>query len=177
MPKLSAGLLLYRQSDGEVEVFLVHPGGPFWKKKDDGAWSIPKGEYEPEEDPVSVALREFQEEVGSPPPVTEAALLELGLVKQPSRKELRVWTAEGDVDATNIKSNMFEMEWPPKSGKREEFPEVDRAGWFVLETAKRKLLSGHVEFLSRLAANLGVSFDPAVAPEQPEGPQQSLFEE
>ena len=159
MPRHSAGLLLYRTATPVVEVFIVHPGGPFWKNKDDGAWSIPKGEHEVEDEPIAAAFREFQEEVGTPPPVSADDLIELGAIKQRSGKLLAVWAAPGDVDADDIKSNTFELEWPPKSGRTQEFPEVDRAGWFTLAGARQKLLPGHVEFLDRLADYLKAPAD------------------
>ncbi len=149
MPKLSAGLLVYRRTGGELEVLIVHPGGPFWAKKDDGAWSVPKGEYEPDEDPLEVALREFEEEIGAEPP-DHATAVSLGELRQPSGKVVRAWAVEGDLDVSETRSNMFEMEWPPRSGRTQEFPEVDRAGWFGLEEARRKLLRGQVGFLDRL---------------------------
>jgi predicted NUDIX family NTP pyrophosphohydrolase len=149
MPKLSAGLLLYRRTNGEVEVLLVHPGGPFWAKKDDGAWSIPKGEYERGEDPLEVAIREFEEEIGVPPPQASEAV-PLGELRQPSGKRLSAWALEGRLDVDEVHSNTFPMEWPPRSGRMQEFPEVDRAAWFDLETARRKLLKGQVAFLDRL---------------------------
>ena len=149
MPKLSAGLLVYRRTGGELEVLLVHPGGPFWAKKDDGAWSVPKGEYEPDEDPLEVALREFEEEIGAEPP-DHATAVSLGELRQPSGKVVRAWAVEGDLDVSEVRSNTFEMEWPPRSGRTQEFPEVDRAGWFGLEEARRKLLRGQVGFLDRL---------------------------
>jgi predicted NUDIX family NTP pyrophosphohydrolase len=144
--KRSAGILLYRAR----EVLLVHPGGPFWARKDAGAWSIPKGEYEEGDDPRSAALREFEEELGSPLPAgTE--LVELGTVKQKSGKRITAYTAEGDLDAAAISSNTFEMEWPPRSGRMQEFPEVDRAGWFSIDEAREKLNPAQAEFLVRLA--------------------------
>ena len=149
MPKLSAGLLVYRRTGGELEVLLVHPGGPFWAKKDGGAWSVPKGEYEPEEDPLEVALREFKEEIGAEPP-DHARAVSLGELRQPSGKVVTAWAVEGDLDVSEVRSNTFEMEWPPRSGRTQEFPEVDRAGWFGLEEARRKLLRGQVGFLDRL---------------------------
>jgi predicted NUDIX family NTP pyrophosphohydrolase len=149
VPKLSAGLLVYRSIDGDQEVLLVHPGGPFWAKKDDGAWSVPKGEYEPGEDPLAVALREFREELGMDPPDTGAPV-PLGEIRQPGGKRVTAWALEGDVDVSDVRSNTFEMEWPPGSGRTGEFPEVDRAAWFGLEDARRKLLRGQVDFLDRL---------------------------
>jgi predicted NUDIX family NTP pyrophosphohydrolase len=150
VPKLSAGLLVYRRTDGGIEVLLVHPGGPFWTKKDDGAWSVPKGEYEPDEDPLQVALREFEEETGQPPPDHSDAEW-LGEQRQPSGKVVSAWAVQGDVDVSDIRSNTFEMEWPPRSGRTREFPEVDRADWFDLDQARRKLLRGQVGFLDRIA--------------------------
>jgi predicted NUDIX family NTP pyrophosphohydrolase len=149
VPKLSAGLLVYRRTGGGLEVLLVHPGGPFWAKKDDGAWSVPKGEYESDEDPLEVALREFAEEIGAEPP-DHATAVSLGELRQPSGKVVRAWAVEGDLDVSEVRSNTFEMEWPPRSGRTQEFPEVDRAGWFGLEEARRKLLRGQVGFLDRL---------------------------
>lgn len=150
MPKLSAGLLVYRRSDRGLEILLVHPGGPYWAKKDDGAWSIPKGEYEPDEDPLEVALREFEEEIGKTPP-DPAGAVSLGELRQPSGKVVSAWALEGDVDVTEVQSNTFEMEWPPRSGRTREVPEVDRAGWFGLEEARRKLLRGQLGFIDRLS--------------------------
>lgn len=149
MPKLSAGLLAYRRTGAELEVLLVHPGGPFWAKKDEGAWSVPKGEHEPSEDPLEVARREFEEEIGQAPPVG-SELVWLGELRQPSGKVVSAWTIEGDLDVREVRSNSFEMEWPPRSGRTQEFPEVDRAGWFGLEEARRKILRGQLGFLDRL---------------------------
>ena len=146
--KLSAGILLYRLQNGEAEVFLVHPGGPFWAKKDEGAWSIPKGEYEVGEDPLEVAQREFLEETGFE---FDGPLHPLTALKQPSGKTISAWAMEGDVDATALTSNTFTLEWPPKSGKVREFPEVDRGAWFDLPTARIKLLAGQRGFLDQLA--------------------------
>ena len=143
--KQSAGILLHRGG----EVLLVHPGGPFWAKKDAGAWSIPKGEYEEGDDPRAAALREFEEELGSALPAgTE--LVELGTVKLKSGKRITAFAAEGDLDAETISSNTFEMEWPPRSGRMQAFPEVDRAGWFSIEEAREKLNPAQAEFLVRL---------------------------
>ncbi len=149
MPKRSAGILMYRGSGDALELLLVHPGGPFWVKKDAGAWSIPKGEYE-DDDPRACALREFEEELGSPLP-DGAELTDLGTVKLKSGKQITAYAAEGDLDAGAITSNTFTMEWPPRSGKTQEFPEVDRAGWFDLETASEKLNPSQAELLVRLA--------------------------
>lgn len=127
-------------------------GGPYWARKDDGAWSIPKGEYDGDEDALGAARREFAEELGSPPP--EHGYLELGEVRQASGKRVTAWAVEGDLDADAIVSNVFELEWPPRSGRRQSFPEIDRAAWFDLDAARPKLVKGQVEFLDRLAATL-----------------------
>lgn len=148
MGKLSAGIVLYRWRGGELEVFLVHPGGPFWMKKDAGAWSIPKGEYEPVDDAFAAALREFEEETGSPCPKGEAHFLDT--VKLSSGKVISAWAIEGDCDARGIRSNSFSMEWPPKSGKMQEFPEVDRAEWFGFTAAREKIHPMQEAFLGRL---------------------------
>ncbi|TCL71097.1 NUDIX domain-containing protein [Rhizobium sp. BK251] len=145
--KLSAGILMYRKTDGEIFVLLVHPGGPFWAKRDDGAWSIPKGEHDPSEEPEAAARREFAEELGR---VAEGNLLPLGELRQNSGKRVTAFAVQGDFDASAIKSNMFEMEWPPHSGKLQPFPEVDRAGWFSLADARRKIIAGQAPFLDRL---------------------------
>jgi predicted NUDIX family NTP pyrophosphohydrolase len=150
MPKLSAGLLLYRVREGAVEVLLVHPGGPFWAKKDLGAWTIPKGEYEQGQDPLAAALREFEEETGQQPP--RERLLELGSIRQRSGKILTAWAAAGDLDPAAVTSNTFSMEWPPRSGVQREFPEVDRAGWFDPDLARDKLLAAQAELVDRLLA-------------------------
>lgn len=148
MSKLSAGILLYRKSNGGLEVFLVHPGGPFWKNKDLGAWSMPKGEYETGEDPLAAAKREFAEETGHPLP--DGELVPLTELKQPSGKIVSAWAIEGDC-SVDIRSNLFTLEWPPNSGKTEQFPEVDRAGWFEIAQARAKLLPGQYGFLDQLA--------------------------
>jgi predicted NUDIX family NTP pyrophosphohydrolase len=145
--KETAGILLYRVRQGAFEVFLVHPGGPFWMKKDAGAWSIPKGETEAEEDFLHAAKREFHEETGFS---LDGNFIALTPLKQRGGKTVHAWAVEGDVDAQSIKSNLFSMEWPPRSGKHAEFPEVDRAGWFTLEAAKEKILPGQAEFLEEL---------------------------
>jgi predicted NUDIX family NTP pyrophosphohydrolase len=142
--KRSAGVLL-RRSDGRV--LLVHPGGPFWARRDDGAWSIPKGEHGEEEDPEVCARREFSEELGV---AVEGALVDLGTVRQKNRKEVRAFYGSGDVDVSLVVSNTFEMEWPPRSGRRQEFPEIDRAEWFTVEKARAKLNPAQAEFLDRL---------------------------
>jgi predicted NUDIX family NTP pyrophosphohydrolase len=149
VPKMSAGILMYRRSDGRIEVLLVHPGGPYWAKRDDGAWSLPKGEYEPCEDPLEAAVREFGEELGSEPP-DRAEAVPLGQLRQPSGKVVSAWAVEGDLDVSESRSNTFEMEWPPRSGRSREFPEVDRASWFDVPAARRKLLRGQLGFLDRL---------------------------
>jgi predicted NUDIX family NTP pyrophosphohydrolase len=151
MPKRSAGLLLYRRNK-ELEVFLVHPGGPFWAKRDLGAWSIPKGEYEVDEEPLAAARREFEEETGFP---ATGNFIELGELKQPGGKVVSAWAFEGDFDANNLRSNAFAMEWPPRSGRKIEFPEVDRGCWYSIEDAKQRLLPGQCEFLNRLLRSLG----------------------
>jgi predicted NUDIX family NTP pyrophosphohydrolase len=148
----SAGILLYRVGSGAPEVLLVHPGGPFWARRDAGAWSIPKGEYLEGEDPRACALREFEEETGAKLPPGE--LLELGAVRQKGGKEVSAWAAEGDLDADSIRSNTFTMEWPPRSGRSAEFPEVDRAGWFGVDAAREKLVAAQAEFLDRLLERL-----------------------
>ena len=152
MAKRSAGLILYRRREGGVEVFLVHPGGPFWAKKDLGAWSIPKGEYEEGESALQAAVREFGEETGFQ---VEGAMLELGSVKQAGGKLVSAWALEGDCDPAQLTSNLVRMEWPPRSGRQIEFPEVDRGRWFALDEAEAFLLKGQVPFLGRLAAGLG----------------------
>src|SRR3954454_16295844 len=148
MPQRSAGILLYRHGADGLEVLLVHPGGPFFARKDDGAWSIPKGLYEDGEEPLDAARREFAEEIGSACP--DGAALELGEIRQKSGKRVLAWAVEGDLDADAITSNMFEIEWPPRSGRRQEFPEIDRAAWFPLPTACTKILAAQAEFLARL---------------------------
>jgi predicted NUDIX family NTP pyrophosphohydrolase len=147
MGKKSAGLVMYRFRDSQLEVLLVHPGGPFWEKKDDGAWSIPKGEYNDDEEPLSVAKREFKEETGYE---AHGDFLPLHPIKQPSRKVVTAWAFEGDCDARTVKSNTFTMEWPPHSGKQAEFPEIDRARWFLINRAKKKLLRGQIGFIEEL---------------------------
>jgi predicted NUDIX family NTP pyrophosphohydrolase len=156
MPKLSAGLLLYRIEDGAVSVLLVHPGGPYWKNKDEHAWSIPKGEFEPDEDPESAAVREFTEELGLPVP--EAPRVDVGTVRQTGGKQVRAWAVRADdLSVETIESNRFEMEWPPKSGLMKEFPEVDRAEWMTIAEATSRLVSAQVEFLTRLIDLLELS--------------------
>jgi predicted NUDIX family NTP pyrophosphohydrolase len=152
MARRSAGILLYRRRDGAVEVLLVHPGGPLWARRDAGAWSIPKGEYDQGEDPLAVALREFEEETGQRPPAE--SLVALGEVRQRGGKVVSAWAAPGDLDPEAITSNTFTLEWPPRSGVRREFPEVDRAGWFDPPTAREKLLAAQAELVDRLLAVL-----------------------
>ncbi len=142
--KRSAGVLL-RRDDGRV--LLVHPGGPFWARRDAGAWSIPKGEHDDGEDPEACARRELLEELGSAPP---GALTDLGTVRQKNRKEVRAFYGSGDVDVAGVVSNTFEMEWPPRSGRTQSFPEIDRAEWFTVEEAREKLNPAQAEFLDRL---------------------------
>ena len=145
--KNSAGVLLHRLRGSRIEVFLVHPGGPFWAKKDAGAWSIAKGEFEVGQDPLEAAKREFKEETGF---AVEGNFIELTPVKQPGGKVVYAWAVMGDCEAESIKSNTFSLEWPPRSGKRKEFPEVDRAGWFTPEVAREKILKGQLNFLEEL---------------------------
>lgn len=153
MPKRSAGLLLYRRITPVTEVLLVHPGGPFYAKKDAGVWSVPKGEYDAAtEDPWATALREFEEEIGQTPPVGEP--LDLGECTQKTGKIVRAFAIEADVDVSSINSNTFEMEWPPRSGKREAFPEVDRAEWMTIEEARTKVNPAQCVLLDALAAAL-----------------------
>ena len=151
MPDKSAGLLLFRRRDAAVEIFLVHPGGPFWAKKDEGAWSIPKGLYEDDEDALVAAQREFAEEVGTS---IGGDFVALGEFRLPSGKRLSVWAVEGEIDANTITSNLFEMEWPPRSGQRAQFPEADRAGWFTPEMARVKLTKGQLPMLDAFLAKV-----------------------
>jgi predicted NUDIX family NTP pyrophosphohydrolase len=145
----SAGILLHRRGpDGERQVLLVHPGGPFWARRDAGAWSIPKGEVEPGDDPRATALREFAEETGVA--LSEDGLVELGDVRQKGGKVVTAYAAEGDLDAGAVRSNTFELEWPPRSGRVQAFPEIDRAAWFGLDEAREKLLPAQAAFLERL---------------------------
>jgi predicted NUDIX family NTP pyrophosphohydrolase len=148
MPRTSAGILLHRAGAAGREVLIGHMGGPFWAKKDAGGWSIPKGEYGPGEDAFAVACREFEEELGTPVPAT--VFLPLGELRTTSSKVLTVWAADGDLDATAAVSNTFSLEWPPRSGQVQEFPEIDRAAWFPVEEARTKLVKGQVPFLDRL---------------------------
>jgi predicted NUDIX family NTP pyrophosphohydrolase len=150
--KRSAGILLYRVKRGAPEVLLVHPGGPFWARRDAGAWSIPKGEYEPGDDPGASALREFEEETGSA--LSPGELIDLGSVEQKGGKVVSAWASEGDLDPASVRSNSFTMQWPPRSGRQQEFPEIDRAQWFTLGEAREKLVPAQAEFLDRLLERL-----------------------
>jgi predicted NUDIX family NTP pyrophosphohydrolase len=152
MSKKSAGIVLFRDVSGYVEVLLVHPGGPFWANKDEGAWSIPKGEFEDGEHPLDAARREFEEETGIVP---IGDLIPLEPLRQPSGKVVYAWAMRGDCDPAILKSNTFLMEWPPKSGRQQEFAEVDRAAWLSIEVAKRKILKGQAPFLVQLREKLG----------------------
>jgi len=153
MPKRSAGLLLWRRrADGQPEVLLAHPGGPLFARRDEGVWTIPKGEYGPEEAPELAARREFAEEIGQPPP--DGELVPLGEARQRSGKVNTVWAVEGDLDVREVRSNLFAMVWPPHSGTLAEFPEIDAAAWFDLPSARRKIAPGQLPFLDRLAERL-----------------------
>ena len=157
MPKQSAGMLVYRLRGTAPEVFLVHPGGPFWAKKDAGAWSIPKGEFAADEDPLAAAQREFTEETGV---MLKGPFTPLGIVRQSGGKTIHAFVAKAEIDANAIVSNTFKMEWPPRSGKFIEFPEVDRAAWFPLDIAAEKINAGQAELLTRLQAALDQAADP-----------------
>lgn len=149
--KRSAGILLFRRNGGEPEFLLIHPGGPFWAKKDEGAWSIPKGQIENEEEPRACAVRELEEELGAAAPALDPdQLIELGAIRQRAGKVVEAWAAEAEFDPAALASNTFEMEWPPRSGNQREFPEVDRAEWFDLQTAREKILPAQSELLDRL---------------------------
>lgn len=158
MPKHSAGILCYRFRDSDLQVLLVHPGGPFWARKDKAAWSIPKGELEEGEDPLNAAKREFAEETGI---VLDSLLIDLGKLQQPSRKIVHAWAVSQDCDPSSIVSNTFTMEWPPKSGKMEEFSEIDRAAWYSTRVARTKLHKGQVGFLDTLKEALGLPSEEA----------------
>jgi predicted NUDIX family NTP pyrophosphohydrolase len=153
MPKQAAGILLFRDGPSGLEVLLAHPGGPLWARKDEGAWTLPKGQFTDGEAPLDAAKREFEEEMGSKP---SGDFQPLGTLKQPSGKIIHAWAARSDFDETTVKSNLFSMEWPPKSGRMGEFPEIDRAGWFSIEEARGKILKGQAPFLDRLLALLDV---------------------
>jgi predicted NUDIX family NTP pyrophosphohydrolase len=152
MPERSAGILVFRGKASGIQVFLAHMGGPFWARKDDGAWTIPKGLYDGDEDPLAAAKREFEEETGI---TIDGSFLELGTFKQASGKIISAWAVEGDFDAASIKSNVFELEWPPKSGKRQLFPEIDRGAWFDLATARQKIVKGQAPILDALVSRHG----------------------
>jgi predicted NUDIX family NTP pyrophosphohydrolase len=152
MPKRSAGILLYRQRGAEPELLLVHPGGPFWQRKDLGAWSIPKGEYSEGDDALVAAKREFEEETGARP---DGDFLALGELVQGGRKIVTAFALEGDFDPATLRSNTFELEWPPRSGRKASFPEVDRAQWFSPAAARQKILKGQSEFITRLLKAIG----------------------
>jgi predicted NUDIX family NTP pyrophosphohydrolase len=157
MTNRSAGIVLYRRSAGELEVLLVHPGGPLWSRRDLGAWSIPKGEYADGEEPAAAARREFAEELGSPAP--EDLAIDLGEARQRGGKLVRAWGAPGDLDASAICSNTFALEWPPRSGRISEFPEVDRAQWFALTEARERINPGQILLLDRLEEAVGAKAD------------------
>jgi len=152
--KHSAGVLLYRRRGEEVEFLLVHPGGPFWRRKDAGAWTIPKGQVEDEEEPRACAIRELEEELGPAPDLDPEQLIELGSIRQKAGKLVEAWAAEADFDPATLASNSFSMEWPPRSGSEQEFPEVDRAEWFDLAKAREKILPAQADLLDRLVERL-----------------------
>lgn len=168
--KTSAGILVYKK-DAKLEVLLVHPGGPYFAKKDSGVWSIPKGEIEEGEDPLEAAKREFQEELGRLPP--EGEMIDLGTIRQAGGKVVAAWAVEGDIDSRSVICNTVKMEWPPRSRKIIEFPENDKTEWFRLDVAAQKINHGQIEFLRQLAKTLGVGFDASELGGNP--PQQSLF--
>jgi predicted NUDIX family NTP pyrophosphohydrolase len=151
MPKQSAGILLYRKTDDTLQVFLVHPGGPFFKNKDEGCWTIPKGEFLDDEEPLAAAKREFQEETGQ---AVDGEFISLGSIKQKSGKTVHAWAIEGDIDHETIVSNVFDLEWPPRSGKTIAIPEVDRADWFNITIAKQKINPAQVALIERLSSIL-----------------------
>jgi predicted NUDIX family NTP pyrophosphohydrolase len=154
MPAVSAGILLYRYRGGRTEVFLVHPGGPFWARKDEGAWSMPKGLVDPNEEELACARREFTAETGFDA-AGDGAEHDLGSFRQPSGKRLHIWAIEGDVDPAALQSNLFEMQWPPKSGRTARFPEVDRGAWFERAEALRKIVSGQRPILEKFYTSFG----------------------
>jgi len=166
--KRSAGILVWRRRSGTAELFLAHPGGPFWKNKDDGAWSIPKGEIDPDEEPLKAAQREFREEIGQ---TIDGTFTPLTPVTIASGKTIEAWAIEHDVDVAAIASNSFEIEWPPRSGKRQAFPEVDRAGWFDGPTALQKITPGQVPLLVQLLEKLGVPIPPVTPRPAPKTPR------
>jgi predicted NUDIX family NTP pyrophosphohydrolase len=148
----SAGLLLFRRDAGRLQVLLAHPGGPFWARKDDGAWMLPKGELLPGEEPLAAARREFAEETGHAP---DGEFMALGEVRQAGGKRVQAWAVEGTFDPAQLRSNTFEMEWPPRSGRLQSFPELDQVGWFTPDEARHKLLAAQRPFIDRLQALLG----------------------
>jgi predicted NUDIX family NTP pyrophosphohydrolase len=155
MAKVSAGILLYRISDGQLQIFLIHPGGPFFRNKDDGTWSIPKGEYiEGEEEPLLAAKREFEEETGQK---IDGKFIALEPITQKGGKKVYAWAVEGDIDHEVIQSNLFEIEWPPRSGKKQTFPEVDKAGWFDTETAKARINIAQIDLIENLIRVIGIN--------------------
>ena len=171
MKKLSAGLIVYRQAGDGIEVLIAHMGSPWWAKKDAGAWSIPKGEYQEGEDPMANAKREFKEELGKDVP--GGKWLDLGTIEQKNSKTVIAWAVEGDLDVSHTTSNKVTIEWPPRSGKTQEFPEIDRIAYFPLNVASQKLIPAQVELLERLAQKLGTDTH---KPEEPSKPSQpSLF--
>jgi predicted NUDIX family NTP pyrophosphohydrolase len=147
MPKQSAGILLYRKTDNELQVLLVHPGGPFFKNKDEGSWTIPKGEFLDDEEPLAAAKREFHEETGQ---AIDGTFIPLGSIKQKNGKTVYAWAVEGDIDAENVVSNVFDLEWPPRSGKTISIPEVDRAAWFDIAAAKQKINPAQITLIEQL---------------------------
>lgn len=151
MSQKSAGILLYRIQNSRIEVFLVHPGGPYWSKKDDGAWSIPKGEFDENEEPLAAAKREFQEETGIQ---LSGEFIQLNPVKQKGGKMVYAWAVKGDIDPAKVKSNSFEIEWPPRSGKMKSFPEIDKAAWFPLSEAQKKIIEAQSALIKELESKI-----------------------
>ncbi|HET6769234.1 MAG TPA: NUDIX domain-containing protein [Chitinophagaceae bacterium] len=151
MPQKSAGIVLYRIQNNRVEIFLVHPGGPYWSKKDEGAWSIPKGEFDEKEEPLAAAKREFQEETGIE---ISGEFIQLNPVKQKGGKMVYAWAVEGDIDPGKIKSNSFEIEWPPRSGKMKSFREIDKAAWFHMIDAKKKIIEAQFALITELESKI-----------------------
>src|SRR4051812_13731315 len=151
MAKDTAGILMFRRTGSEPELLLAHPGGPFWAKKDDGAWTIPKGMCDVGEEPLAAAIREFHEETGF---TAEGPFIPLGAFKQPGGKTVHAWAVEGDCDPARLVSNSFTMPWPPRSGKQAQFPEIDRAGWFREDEARRKILKGQAPLIDALLRHL-----------------------
>ena len=176
--KQSAGILLYRDHGQGIEVLLVHPGGPFWARKDAGAWSIPKGEFLENEEPFAAAKREFNEELGLPVP--DGPTIDLGSVRQSGSKTVFAWAIQADLDASVVVSNTFDLEWPPKSGEMKQFPEIDRAGWYTLDIAQARMVKGQVPLLKKLTEVLQVALPEAapaetlVLPAKPKSPKKSV---